>query len=87
MKRIALAAVLLLPAAVASSTNKSFIRTHDVQPCQWWQYDSGANGYICQSTGMRISVPDGYDTQQAISDLERQVQALEDRVRRLEQGQ
>ena len=98
MKKVGIIASLVL--AVVAMTGVSFmamadaekaetdgyIRSHNIEPCSSWRYlrtDNGG-GYACSYRGSRISVPDSYDLNRYITNLENAILDLQARVEALE---
>lgn len=61
-------------------------RTASFEPCRWWRYDYKTGTYTCNSTERRLTVYQSYEVDQLVRRLESRIQALEDRVQKLEQG-
>jgi hypothetical protein len=58
--------------------------SHYVQPCQYWNYNPNAQGYVCQNVGSSIQIMDAYEVERYISNLQRQIDNLERRLSALE---
>lgn len=81
MKAIILALAVFLTTSVSSA---AFVMSHSMRGCSFWSYSSSVAGYVCSSPDTPIQVPDAYEIQRYISDLELKNQELERRIQALE---
>jgi TolA-binding protein len=89
--------IILASVAFASSNSQPESNTENTEseadstyftPCDSWQYNSDVRGYICSFRGRRTTIPDQYEfqnLQNSVSQMERTIRDLENRIRVLEQ--
>lgn len=57
-----------------------------MQPCSNWRFDGQSGTYGCSILGFQQQMYDRYDVDQLINRLEQKIEALEARVKTLENG-
>lgn len=60
-------------------------RSYNLEPCRYWRYDYKTGTYTCSST-TRLTVYSSREVDRLVSGLESRIRTLEEKVRRLEQG-
>lgn len=71
--------------AVAQSLPSS-IKAYNIPVCSAWKFDAQIIGNLCM-TIHNVVLPDGYAVRDAVSDLEEKINALEARIKALEEKQ
>lgn len=71
---------LICPMAAAfEEENARYIR-----PCRTWTYASNVGGYVCSNPDMSIQIPEAYEVERYIRNLQNQIDELERRLQVLE---